>query len=230
MTRQRLLFASLSLNLLLLAVVLGGWVGPNVQTSFNPDVDTPVVARTSRIHPLASVTGSVTLGELVYVAPAASIRGDEGQNIYVGNESNVQDAVVIHGLETFESGHEIVENEVEVAGRKYSVYVGARVSLAHQSQVHGPARIGDDTFIGMQALIFRAELGDHVVVEPGAKIIGVKIESGRYVPALSLITSQTQADALPRITDRYPYRNLNAAVIRVNTQFAEPGSRGRPLP
>lgn len=82
--------------------------------------------------------GSVTLGERVYVAPFASVRGDEGQNIYVGDESNVQDSVVIHRLETFEGGHELVENEVEVSGRKYSVYVGKRVSLAHQSQVHGP--------------------------------------------------------------------------------------------
>jgi len=227
---SRLLGASLSVNLLLFATILGGWVGPNVETSFNPDVDHPVIAGTARVHPLASVTGSVTLGELVYVAPAASIRGDEGQNIFVGDESNVQDAVVIHGLETFDSGHEILENEVEVEGRKYSVYVGARVSLTHQSQVHGPATIGHDTFVGMQALIFRAEVGDHVVVEPGAKIIGVKIASGRYVPALSLITSQAQADALPAITEGYPYRNLNAAVVRVNTQFADARRPGKPQP
>ncbi len=215
------------LNLVLLAIILGGWVGPNVKTSFNLDVDEPILSGTARVHQLASVMGSVTLGERVYVAPFASIRGDEGQNIYVGDESNVQDSVVIHGLETFESGHELVENEVEVAGRKYSVYVGKRVSLAHQSQVHGPAKVGNDTFIGMQALIFKAEVGDHVVVEPGAKIIGVTIASGRYVPALSIITKQADADALSRITDRYPYRHLNDGVIRVNVQFADPDNRSR---
>jgi carbonic anhydrase/acetyltransferase-like protein (isoleucine patch superfamily) len=73
----------------------------------------------------------------------------------------------------------------------------------------------------MQALVFRAELGDHVVVEPGAKLIGVKVASGRYVPALSLITTQEQADALPVITVTYPYRRLNEGVVSVNLQLAK---------
>ena len=225
MNQRQILTASVMCNLAFLAVGLGGWLGPNVRTSFNPDTETPTLASTSRVHPLAAVTGSVTLGKRVYVAPCASVRGDEGQNIYVGDESNIQDGVVIHGLETFESGKELLENEVTVHGKKYSVYVGERVSLSHQSQVHGPAKVGSDTFIGMQALVFRAELGDHVVVEPGAKIIGVTIASGRYVPALTAITTQAQADALPLITDRYPYRNLNEGVVRVNVQFADPPSR-----
>ncbi len=223
MGRSAALPVSLSLNLIFITLILAGWVAPNVQTTFNPDVDVPTIAKTARIHPLASVSGSVTIGEHIFVAPGASVRGDEGQNIYVGDESNVQDGVVIHGLETFEGGHELVENEVEVNGKKYSVYIGKRVSLAHQSQVHGPARVGDDTFVGMQALVFRTELGDHVVVEPGAKLIGVKVAPGRYVPALSIITKQEQADALPRITEDYVYRKLNEGVVRVNVQLADAG-------
>lgn len=101
------------------------------------------------------------------------------------------------------------------------------MSLAHQSQGHGPAKVGDDTFIGMQAPIFKAEAGDHVVVEPGAKIIGLTIASGRYVPALSIVTKQADADALHRITDRDPYRHPNEVVVRVNVQFADPDSRSR---
>lgn len=220
MNTQQILPFSLFANLVFIAVLLGGWVGPNVKTSFNPDVDAPTLASTSRVHPLAAVTGSVTLGERVYVAPFASIRGDEGQNIFIDDESNVQDGVVVHGLETFEGGKELVENEVRVGDRAYSVHVGKRVSLAHQSQVHGPAQIGHDTFIGMQALVFRADIGDHVVVEPGAKIIGVRIAPGRYVPALTAITTQAQADSLPRITDTYLYKNLNNGVVRVNVQLA----------
>jgi carbonic anhydrase/acetyltransferase-like protein (isoleucine patch superfamily) len=220
-----LLKGSLTLNLVSLAVLMGGWLGPNVKTSFNPEVSLPVIATTATVHPLAAVTGSVTLGERVYVAPCASVRADEGQNIYIGDESNVQDAVVLHGLETFEGGHELLENEVEVAGRRYSVYVGRRVSLSHQSQVHGPAKVGDGVFVGMQSLVFRAEIGNRVVVEPGAKIIGVKIPSGRYVPALSIVTKQADADALPEITDQYPYARLNDSVVHVNTQLADPSSR-----
>lgn len=188
---NRSIFVSISpvLNLLVLGIALTGWVAPNVTTTFNPTVTEPVIAPSARVHPMAVVNGSVTIGELIFIAPGASIRGDEGQHIFVGDQSNVQDGVVIHGLETFEGDHELPENEVQVEGRSYSVYIGKRVSLAHQSQVHGPAKVGDDTFVGMQALVFRTELGDHVVVEPGAKLIGVKVAPGRYVPALALITT-----------------------------------------
>lgn len=217
----RYLKLSLCLNLILLGFILTGYVGPSVKTTFMPDVEAPVIGNHSRIHPLGVVIGSVTLGDRVFVAPAASVRGDEGRHIHIGNDSNVQDGVVVHGLETFEGDHELPENEVEVDGKPYSVYIGDRVSLAHQSQVHGPAKVGNDTFVGMQALVFRAELGHRVVVEPGAKIIGVKVPSGRYVPALTVVTTQDAADNLPLITDRYPYRNLNDGVVRVNVQLAE---------
>ena len=77
--------------------------------------------------------------------------------------------------------HELPENEVEVDGKPHSVYIGDRVSLAYQSpQVHGPAKVGNDTFVGMQALVFRAELGNRVVVEPGAKTSGSRcLQGGR---------------------------------------------------
>ena len=133
-------------------------------------------------------------------------------------------------LMTMEEGMEIAKNQVEVGGRKYSVYVGDRVSMAHQSQVHGPALVGSDSFIGMQALVFKATVGDGVVLEPGAKVIGVKIASGRYVPAGSVITNQADADALPEITDTYAFKDLNKAVVHVNTQFADGYNGKKPAP
>src|SRR3989337_1761415 len=216
-----LLAGSLIANLFLAGLMLSGFTGPNVLTSLNDDVNKPVIAKSACVHQLASVIGDVKLGEKVYVAPTASVRGDEGQPIYVGNESNVQDGVVLHGLETMEDGKAIEKNQVEVGGKKYSVYVGERVSMAHQSQVHGPALIGSDSFIGMQALVFKATVGDGVVLEPGAKVIGVKIASGRYVPAGSVITKQSDADALPAISGTYAFKDLNKAVVHVNTQFAD---------
>ncbi len=213
---------SLSLNLIFVSGGLVGWLGSNVETSFNPVVSAPRIAKTAKVHPLAAVTGSVELGHQVFVAPCASVRADEGQNIHIGDQSNVQDGVVVHGLETHESGHDIAENQVEIDGKRYSVYIGQQVSLAHQSQVHGPAKVGDHVFVGMQSLVFRAEIGDRVVIEPGAKIIGVKIPSGRYVPALTAITSQAAADALPFITPDYQLGRLNDKIVHVNTQLADP--------
>ncbi len=219
------LHVSYSLNLLLVSVGLVGWLGPNVQTSFNPIVAHPRIAPTASVHPLAAVVGSVDLGERVFVAPCASVRADEGQHIHIAGDSNVQDGVVVHGLETFHAGQDIREHQVEVQGQRYSVYVGPRVSLAHQSQVHGPAKIGTDVFVGMQALIFHAEVGDHAVIEPGAKIIGVTIPSGRYVPAGEVVTTQAAADALPRVTAAYRFAQLNEHVVRVNQQLADPATR-----
>lgn len=71
--------------------------------------------------------------------------------------------------------------------------------------------------------MFRAEMGNHVEAEPAAKLIGVKVAAGRYVQALSLITKQKQADALPQITEGYAYRKLNEGVVRVNVQLADVG-------
>ncbi|HET8760665.1 MAG TPA: carbonic anhydrase [Nitrospiria bacterium] len=215
------LSVSLFFNGLFLGMVLMGFKSPNVLTSFNADVDTPQVAKSAFVHEIGSVIGAVEIGERVYVAPTASVRGDEGQPIHIGNESNVQDSVVVHGLETHEGKEVIAKNQVEVGGKKYSVYIGDRVSMAHQSQVHGPAKVGDDAFIGMQALVFKAEIGGGTVVEPGAKVIGVKVGEKKIVPAGAILTKQADADALAAITDTYPFKDLNKAVVHVNTQFAD---------
>ena len=192
----------------------------NVRASFNWEAKTPQIERTAYIHPLAAVIGNVYLGKRVMVAPAASVRGDEGQPIWVGDDVNVQDCVVLHALETHVNGELVREAVVEVDGQFYGVYISERVSLAHQSQVHGPAFIGTDTFIGMQALVFRATVGSNCVIEPKALVMGVNVPDGRYVPAGALITTQQAADNLPAIGEEYPLRGLNKAVVHVNTQLA----------
>ncbi len=194
---------------------------PNVPASFNPTVDTPRIGAGTYIDPLASVIGDVRIGRRVMVAPFASIRGDEGQPIRIGSRTNIQGGVVIHALETEDGGKVNERNLVEYNGRAYAVYIGDEVSLAPQAQVHGPALIGDRVFVGMQALVFRAEIGEGAVIEPGAKVIGVKVAPGRYVPAGSVITTQAQADALPTITPDYPYRAINDDMVHINTQLAD---------
>lgn len=221
MGNRVLLTISLVINGMFAGLFLMGFQGPNVLTSFNPDIEKPTVAKSAFVHEIGSVIGHVTLGERVYVAPTASVRGDEGQPIWIGNDSNVQDSVVVHGLETIEGKEVIAKNQVEADGKKYSVYIGNRVSMAHQSQVHGPAKVGDDVFVGMQALVFKSEIGAGTVIEPGAKIIGVKIGEKRIVPTGAIVTKQADADALAKITDAYAFKDLNKAVVHVNTQLAD---------
>jgi carbonic anhydrase/acetyltransferase-like protein (isoleucine patch superfamily) len=193
----------------------------NVKTDFSSKVSAPVIDPTTYVHPLAAVIGNVVLGKNIMVSPAASIRGDEGQPFYIGDDSNVQDGVVIHALETESDGKPVEKNLYDVKGKKYSVYVGARVSMAHQAQIHGPAVVLDDTFVGMKALVFRAFVGGSCVIEPGAMVIGVNVPPFRYVPAGAIINTQEQADKLPEITEDYPMKAMNKGVVHVNTHLAK---------
>jgi carbonic anhydrase/acetyltransferase-like protein (isoleucine patch superfamily) len=201
-------------------------IEPNVKTSFTPHVHAPALHRHDFIHPLAAVIGEVELGDEVFVGPGASVRGDEGGPIYIGNGSNVQDGVVIHALETFDNGHVIEVNVVRVNGRPYAVYVGQNVSITHQAQIHGPASIGDNTFVGMQSLVFRAEVGANCVLEPRALVMGAKISAGRYVPAGAVVRTQAEADALPIIDEKYPFAHINDGVLHVNHALAEGYEKG----
>jgi carbonic anhydrase/acetyltransferase-like protein (isoleucine patch superfamily) len=193
----------------------------NVSADFCAKVSAPLIDPTTYIHPLAAVIGNVILGKNIMVSPMASIRGDEGQPLYIGDNSNVQDGVVIHALETELDGKPVEKNLREVSGKKYAVYVGNRVSLAHQVQIHGPAVVMDDTFVGMQALVFRSVVGKGCVIEPGVILMGVSVPDGRYVPAGSVIRTQEQANQLPEITDDYPMKTLNKGVVHVNTALAK---------
>ncbi len=193
----------------------------NVPTEFNPDVESPRVHAQVFLDPFSSVIGDVEIGAEVYVAPFVSVRGDEGQPVHIGNGSNLQDGVVIHGLETVSQGEPVPEHSYTVQGKRYAVYVGERVSLAHQSQIHGPAWIEDDVFVGMQALIFKAHVEKGVVVEPGATIIGVTVPAGRYVPARAVVTTQEAADRLPEISYSYGLRDINQSMVRANRSLAE---------
>jgi carbonic anhydrase/acetyltransferase-like protein (isoleucine patch superfamily) len=155
------------------------------------------------------------------IAPFASVRGDEGQPIVVGDDSNVQDGVILHGLETERNGVFLGHNQVRIDGEGYSVFIGRRVSLAHQVQIHGPAAVGDDSFIGMKSLVFRSEIGRGCVIEPACILMGVRIDSGRYVPTGTVLNDQNDADQLPRITEGYPFKDLNKGVVHVNTHLAQ---------
>ena len=193
----------------------------NVVTDFCQKEYIPEIDSSACIHPLAAVIGHVFIGKRVMVSPFASVRGDEGQPLFVGDESNVQDGVIIHALETEHNGHPVEENLVEAQGNKYSVYIGKRVSLAHQVQIHGPAYVGNDTFVGMKVLVFRARVGDNCVIEPGCIVMGVIIEDKRYVPAGTVLRDQKEADNLPLVTDEYPLKDLNKGVVHVNTSLAD---------
>jgi carbonic anhydrase len=204
----------------------------NVITDFNSNVSYPQIENTAFIHPFAVIIGACHIGELVVVAPTAVCRGDEGTPIHISAYSNMQDDVVIHGLETTKDrknldnkrftkdGDLLLGNDTRFKDG-YSVFVGERTSLAHGTLVHGPAYIGNDTIVGMESLVFNAKVGNNVAIGVSSTITGgVAIPDNKFVPPGSIIITQERADKLPERIGS-PYENINEEVIHVNEKLDE---------
>jgi carbonic anhydrase/acetyltransferase-like protein (isoleucine patch superfamily) len=204
----------------------------SIQTDFNPNATYPRISKFAYVDPFALVIGDCEIGKLVLVAPFAVCRGDEGTPIRIGDYSNMQDGVILHALETTSHGKNIDDRRYSAEGsllkgndagfkNGFAIYVGDKVSLAHGVQVHGPAYIGNDTFVGMKSFVFNAKIGKRVAIGVSSIITdGVIIPDNKFVPPGSLITTQAQADALPSRVGS-PYEAINSAVLHVNQELAK---------
>ena len=123
----------------------------------------PVIHPDAYVHPAAHVIGDVTLGARVSVWPTAVLRGDTAA-IVVGNDSNVQDGVVLH------------------VDRGVPCTIGQRVAIGHRAVVHG-ATVYDDCLIGMGAIVL-----NRVVVGSGSIVgAGAVCTEGMIIPPNSLV-------------------------------------------
>jgi hypothetical protein len=60
--RERMLLAVMAMSALVGGVPVAAQGRPNVLTDFNPDIESPIVAPTAYVDPLASLIGNVTIG------------------------------------------------------------------------------------------------------------------------------------------------------------------------
>jgi carbon dioxide concentrating mechanism protein CcmM len=157
-------------------------------TPWSKDLAEPSIHATAFVHSFSHVIGDVEIGANVIIAPSTSIRADEGAPFYLGENTNVQDGVVIHGLE---QGRVIGDNKQE-----YSVWVGKDTCITHMALIHGPCYVGDKCFIGFRSTVFNARVGAGCIVMMHALIQDVEIPPGKYVPSGAVITTQQQADRL----------------------------------
>lgn len=98
---------------------------------------TPEIGEGTWVAETAYIIGNVKMGCRCWVGPGAVVRGDFGQ-IIIGDESQVEDGVVIH--------------------TPTGVLIGKAVTIGHLAVVHG-SRVGDYSVIGMHST-----LGDKSVV------------------------------------------------------------------
>jgi carbonic anhydrase/acetyltransferase-like protein (isoleucine patch superfamily) len=100
----------------------------------------------------AVLAGAVTVEQGASVWFGCVIRAD-GDRVTVGEESNVQDGVVIH------------------ADPKFPVMIGSRVSVGHGAILHG-CSVGESALIGMRAVVLNgATIGPMCLVAAGALVL-----------------------------------------------------------
>ena len=129
-----------------------------------------VAGHTPRIHPeawvdaAALVIGDVELAEGVSVWPFTVVRGDEGQYIRIGRNTNVQDNSVVH-----------VDPELPCI-------IGEGVTIGHRCVVHA-CTIGNNVRIGIGAVVLTG-----AVIEDNAQVgAGAVVPPGKVVPAGTLV-------------------------------------------
>lgn len=168
------------------------------------------------VDPTATLVGrrSIHLGELVYVAPFARlVAGRPDRAIHVGDESDIQDSVVVESV-------------------RGTVRLGEQTILAHGATVRSRTEIGEEgncpegedhcpSFVG-----FNSEV-DGGIVERDAMVLhlarvgpGVRIPSGRKVLSGENVASQSEV-----MTETAPLTEGDRAfmhgVIEVNVAFAK---------
>lgn len=118
----------------------------------------------SFISPEASIIGDVTLGKNVSVFAGATLRGDCGAEIMVGDDSNIQENCVVH------------------VRSAQPTMIGRGVTIGHGAIIHG-CTLGDNSLIGMGAIVMDAAVvGNDCIVGAGALVTG-----GTQIPSGSLV-------------------------------------------
>lgn len=168
------------------------------------------VPNSAYVHPNASVIGRVILSRNVHIAAEASVRADEGTPFFIGENTNVQDGVVIHALK---------KKWIKVQNQYWAVYIGKDVSLAHQALVHGPCYVGDKTFIGFKAVVHDSTIGSGCYIGIGAVVVGVEVPDGKYIPHGAVIDTQEKVRALAKVSPLH--QHFNEEVVEVNKGLAE---------
>ena len=79
-------------------------------------------------------------------------------------------------------------------------------------------KIGNDSFVGFNAVVHASTFGEKCFVAHGAVVVGVKLSDGKFVPPATLIDTQDKADALGPIPDNL--KHFNEEVVKVNKEFA----------
>ncbi len=151
----------------------------------------PIIGNQCWLAPNATIVGDVIIGVGCTVWFNAVIRGDVN-GIRIGDQTNIQDGVVIHG--TYQ---------------KTSTTIGNNVSIAHNAVVHG-CTIHDNVLVGMGAIVMDgAVIHSGAVIAAGAVVLSNTIveENSIYagMPARKIKeTGPEMEEVIARTARNYP--------------------------
>ena len=125
----------------------------------------PLIGQHTFLAPNCTLVGDVVIGNHSSIWFNAVVRGDVNY-IRIGDYSNVQDNVTIHG--TYE---------------KNGTDIGNYVNIGHNAIIHG-CRIHDHVLVGMGAIVMdRAILESNVIIAAGAVVLENMICESGYLYA-----------------------------------------------
>ncbi|MFZ5596016.1 MAG: transferase [Bacillota bacterium] len=166
------------------------WAGENLRPRLHP---------TAFVHHSAVLIGDVRVGSNVIICPGVVIRADEGSPIIIGDGANIQDGVIMHCL------------------MGSAIEIGENCSIAHGAVIHGPCAIGRDTFVGFNAVVHDARLGDGCFVSHCALVTGVTLPAQTLVPPGRTVQSREESADLPVAGEKE--KEFNRKVVKVNDEL-----------
>lgn len=172
-----------------------------------------VVAGGSYLSPLIEIFGNVAIASGVFIASNTILRADPDMRICIGRATNLQDNIQLLALRNFP-----VPAVPEASCGLRSSAIAERVSIAHQATIRN-SQIGPFTFIGFRALLENVVLEEGAFVLHGAIVRNVRIGKDRLVPVGAVVTTQEQADSLPKKSAKESA--FQEDVLSVNKEFAE---------
>jgi carbonic anhydrase/acetyltransferase-like protein (isoleucine patch superfamily) len=148
----------------------------------------------------------VMIGCRSFVGPFVSLDGSSGP-IAIGDETDVQDNVLISGTLVMLGDHVIVAHGATIVGpATVGASKGKPAFVGFNAYIDG-AMVEPDAFVG-----HLARLAPGIVIRSGTKVLPgkfIKTQEEADQPALGKVTSVTDAD-----------RAFMAGVLHVNTEFA----------
>jgi len=185
---------------------------PGAEVGLAPVGDENPVVNDSFVSPLVERYGDVSIGSGSFVAGNTTLRADPDAAVCIGSASNVQDNVLLLALQV--EPHERASDECG----ELSASSGDETSVAHQAVITN-STLGDFVFVGFHAQIRDSLVEDGAFILHGALIDGVTIPADALVDIGQQVTTQEDADALPKLTDDNSAFKLE--VLEVNAEFAE---------